>query len=251
MFSSSYDPFEDFGFGPGGFLSPYESRRRQELARRQQMELERRRKLELERRRQLLMERERRAKEEEERRRELEAMRKQQQMKEENMRGKQFDQSQNRRARRYAPGSIVLGPDGNIYRVISPANDDTRLFGREERPLEQKKHDIVSGANQSKEKEDCDEKMHPANQNESFEEESKNSSIEPEEYIDDDCANHTHEDHIYDAQDTPHQSIHTQEVEVEDVPDEEDEELRELHSVWRNRSPCPGQWMEPIEYCDR
>ena len=34
---------------------------------------------------------------------------------------------------------------------------------------------------------------------------------------------------------------------VEDVPFDEDEELRELHSVWRNRTPSPGEWMEPVD----
>ena len=38
---------------------------------------------------------------------------------------------------------------------------------------------------------------------------------------------------------------------VEDVPLDEDEELRELHSVWRNRVPEPGQWMEPVESFER
>lgn len=38
---------------------------------------------------------------------------------------------------------------------------------------------------------------------------------------------------------------------VEDVPLDEDEELRELHSVWRNRAPEPGQWMQPVDSFDR
>ncbi|KAL7517739.1 hypothetical protein ACHAWX_002635 [Stephanocyclus meneghinianus] len=38
---------------------------------------------------------------------------------------------------------------------------------------------------------------------------------------------------------------------VEDVPIEEDDELRDLHSVWRNRAPSPGQWMEPIDHFER
>lgn len=33
---------------------------------------------------------------------------------------------------------------------------------------------------------------------------------------------------------------------VEDASDSEDEE-NELRSVWRNRRPSPGQWMEPVE----
>jgi hypothetical protein len=35
--------------------------------------------------------------------------------------------------------------------------------------------------------------------------------------------------------------------EVEDVSDEEDEELKELRSVWRNRIPSHGQWIEPVD----
>ena len=34
---------------------------------------------------------------------------------------------------------------------------------------------------------------------------------------------------------------------VEDVPVEEDDELKELKSVWRNRRPSPGLLMEPVE----
>ena len=37
---------------------------------------------------------------------------------------------------------------------------------------------------------------------------------------------------------------------VEDVPYEEDGELNELHSVWRNRQPSPGNWMEPVDSFD-
>ena len=49
-----------------------------------------------------------------------------------------------------------------------------------------------------------------------------------------------HDDHVYESTGRP-------KIIVENVPDEEDEELRELHSVWRNRVPSPGEWMEPIE----
>jgi hypothetical protein len=38
---------------------------------------------------------------------------------------------------------------------------------------------------------------------------------------------------------------------VEDVPFEEDEELKDLHSVWRNRAPSPGEWMEPVDSFDK
>ena len=107
MFSNNYDPFDDF-FGPSHFgspfSSPYEQRRRKELARRQQMETERRRNAELERRKLMELERAK-----EERRRELEMMRRQQHMtRDEEMRRKRLLQAQQRSAR-YSLGSIEIG----------------------------------------------------------------------------------------------------------------------------------------------
>jgi len=238
------DPFEDFGFGfTTPFSSPYayESRRRQaELARRQRLDAERRRQLELERRRQF-MERER-AKEEQ-RRRELEMMRRQQLIEKEEMR-REKAAAQKRRARTYKPGTVVLGPDGNLYR-ISPTND-ARLPSEEVKRTESKKDKRFSGYNQES-KENCDEQMLPAKEVEaSFEEESSVSSTVLD-YMDDDCANHTHEDHIHVASES---NAEQEAIVVEDVDDDEDDELRELHSSSRNRSPSPGQWMEPIDKYD-
>ena len=233
------DPFEDFGFGFGTpFSSPYQSRRRQaELARRQRLDAERRRQLELERRRQF-MERER-AKEEQ-RRHELEMMRRQQLIEEEEMRRKKAA-AQKRRARTYKPGTVVLGPDGNLYRIISPTND-ARLPSEEVKRNDKR----FSGSNEES-KENCDEQMLPAKEVEaSFEEESSASSTTLD-YMDDDCANHTHEDHIHVASES---NAEQEAIVVEDVDDEEDEEMRELHSISRNRSPSPGQWMEPIDKYD-
>lgn len=237
------DPFEDFGFGFGTpFSSPYESRRRQaELARRQRLDAESRRQLDLERRRQY-MERER-AKEEQ-RRRELEMMRRQQLIEEEEMRRKKAA-AQKRRARTYKPGTVVLGPDGNLYRVISPTND-ARLPSEEVKRTEHKKDRRFSGSNQES-KENRDEQMLPAKEvEESYEEESSVSSTTLD-YMNDDYANHTHEDHIHVASES---NAEQEAIVVEDVDDEEDDELRELHSIWRNRSPSPGQWIEPIDKYD-
>ena len=186
----------------------------------------------------------------EERRRELEMMRRQQQMaKEEEMRRGKLAQAQQRRAR-YSPGRIVLGPDGNLYRIISPTADDEQLRRGEERfPAGEQRFSAKKRFSSSDEsKENSDEQMIAAEERDSINEESESSSEWEKSSIDDDvCASHTHEDHFYDALDTQtHPASHT-EVEVEDVPDEEDEELRDLHSIWRNRSPSPGQWMEPIE----
>eukprot|EP00985_Skeletonema_marinoi_P033944 scaffold42675_cov183-Skeletonema_marinoi.AAC.2 len=241
MFSNNYDPFDDF-FGPshfGTFSSPYEQRRRQELARRQKMEAERRRKAEFERRKLMELERAK-----EERRRELEMMRRQQQMmKEEETRREKLAQAQQQRRSTYSPGSIVLGPDGNLYRVISPTADDEQLRRGEERsPVDKKR---FSASDESKDNSD-EQMIHPEEESEPFHEESDSSESE-ECSIDDVCASHSHEDHFYDALDTHTDPATHTEVEVEDVPDEEDEELKELHSISRNRSPSPGQWMEPIE----
>lgn len=43
------------------------------------------------------------------------------------------------------------------------------------------------------------------------------------------------------------QSEHRIDVVVEDVSDSEVEE-DEFKSIWRNRRPSPGEWMEPVEY---
>lgn len=185
----------------------------------------------------------------EERRRELEMMWRQQQMaKEEEMRRRRLAQAQQAKAR-YSPGSIVLGPDGNLYRVISPTAGDERLQGRI--PADKQR---FSASEESEES--SDEQMMPVKYSDSFQEESESFSNSEEEFnVDDVCASHSHEDHFYDALDTHPElakdSIKVQpklqSVKVEDVPDEEDEELKELHSIWRNISPSPGQWMEPIE----
>ena len=189
------------------------------------------------------MERER-AKEEQ-RRRELEMMRRQQLIEEEEMRRKKAA-AQKRRARTYKPGTVVLGPDGNLYRVISPAND-ARLASEEVKRNEHKKDRRFSGSHEEESKENCDEQMLPAKEVEASFEEKSSASSTTLDYMDDDCANHTHEDHIHVASES---NAEQEAIVVEDVDDEEDDELRELHSIWRNRSPSPGQWMEPIDKYD-
>lgn len=211
------------------------------------MEEERQRNAALQRRRLMELERAK-----DERRRELEMMRRQQQMaKEEEMGRKRLAQAQQRRAR-YSPGSIVLGPDGNLYRVISPTAGDEHLHRGEERIPAGKQR--FSASDESEER--SDEQMIPAKGSDSFREGSDSSSKSEEEFdVDDAFMDHSHEDHFYDALDThPEPATDSvkvqsrlQSVEVEDVPDEEDGELKELHSIWRNRSPSPGQWMEPVE----
>ena len=37
-------------------------------------------------------------------------------------------------------------------------------------------------------------------------------------------------------------------VAVQDVFDEENDEIRDLRSIQRNRAPGQGQWMEPVGY---
>ena len=224
MFSSNYDPFDDY-FEPSyfgtPFSSPYERRRRQELARRQQMEAERRHKLELERRRLMQIEMER------ERHRELEMMRRQRMMKEE--------QAQHRG--RYSHGRVFLGPDGNLYRLVPPTER-----------YEQERTANKAGNTQ---RSTIGEKKFSA-ENESRAKEHKSIHAEPHSFAGredctmNDCGSHSNED-FFDALDILPNVQHAEEVQVEDVPDEEDEELREMHSIWRNRTPSPGQWMEPVD----
>ena len=59
-----------------------------------------------------------------------------------------------------------------------------------------------------------------------------------------------HDDHVYESTGIYTASLPVQKrpkIIVENVPNEEDKALRELQSVWRNRVPSPGEWMEPVE----
>eukprot|EP00581_Thalassiosira_minuscula_P012249 CAMPEP_0183717618 /NCGR_PEP_ID=MMETSP0737-20130205/11191_1 /TAXON_ID=385413 /ORGANISM="Thalassiosira miniscula, Strain CCMP1093" /LENGTH=164 /DNA_ID=CAMNT_0025947091 /DNA_START=155 /DNA_END=646 /DNA_ORIENTATION=- len=128
-------------------------------------------------------------------------------------------------------GRIILGPDGNLYRVVAPARsklDDSIYFQSDiKRP-----ENNLSEENQRG--------------NVSSTEESNVSDDEP---MDDDteysnvrygCKHADGDWHVNGKGASMKEE--REPILVEDVPDEEDEELCELHSVWRNRVPSHGQW---------
>lgn len=261
MFSDRYDPF-GFGGSPyfgDPFQSPYGSRRRQqELARRQRMaaEEERRRKAEHERRRRI--EEEMARKEQQRRRREIE---------EEEMMRRRIAREKQRcgggaRALPYPPGTIVRGPDGNLYRIVAPprwdgADDDsTSDIGRSDASISNKSSTSAEEDEENKENEEQDAASNmqfiatkDKRAHDRFYGSSEESGREDDLGDVSQLKSHTHEGHVY----GPSVRIRApaaaplEEIVVENVPDEEDDELREMHSVWRNRVPSPGEWMEPVE----
>lgn len=183
----------------------------------------------------------------------------------------------------FSPGTVVLGPDGNLYRVaeapirhseggdeimaseserefdmqFSHGSDDDRMG------LEEDEDDEVEVSFSDKKfddyahtKADEEEDLDLAG----YESASSQEWHDCEDIIDDDlhARYHTHKGRrAYDTTTTDPARLPVQRnqlvppleeiIAVENVPDEEDEELRELRSVWRNRIPSPGQWMEPVE----
>lgn len=218
-------------------------RRQQEITQRQiMMEDELRRKSEYERRhriqeqmareekqRRLMIEEERTRKAEYERRRCVELQRRhgmeilhiEGSKKEELARSRQ-------NADTYPQGTVVRGPDGNLYRIVAPSRhekDDTKKSGT---GTQYDQNTTTSDENRANEvAKDRSEMMNT------------NSDGSPECKDFDDGTTDT----VLPAQNDDQQH----EIVVENVDDEEDEELQELRSVWRNRIPSPGQWIEPVE----
>lgn len=248
MFSNNmYDPFSfdgSFNLRDGNpFSSEYGNRRRHDLARRQRiMEGEHRRKAEYERRK--------RAEEE---------MAMKEQLRREMLQRERLKMEQTRRQRStkkqpsqnspsYAPGTVVLGQDGNLYRVVAPPR-------RERCDVFEDRSDACFESSSSADKENEDEDVF-----------SKKCDVAKDELMDHDSDSFQEGRHYMDIDDdsqmksqiyvgqsdkspviapSAHAPLH--EILVENVPDDEDEELREMRSVWRTRIPSPGQWMEPVE----
>merc|ERR1719203_1462206 len=185
---------------------------REEKRRRRMIEEERTRKAEYERRRRVELQR---------RRHGMEMLHREGSKKEELARSRQSADS-------YPPGIVVRGPDGNLYRVIAPSRhekDDTNKAGT---GTQYDQNTTTSDENKANEV--TKDKSEMTN---------TNSDASPECKDFDDGTTDT----VLPAQNDEPQH----EIVVENVDDEEDEELRELRSVWRNRIPSPGQWIEPVE----
>merc|ERR1719389_213573 len=151
----------------------------------------------------------------------------------------------------YPSGSIVLGPDGNLYRLV-----DSRLREKEDDVSQVSSAHSSGSAENEEPKEDAiqsPKKWDHMNVEILDEDElSRDESTVSEEWHDcndiigenDSCKKHpAQKEYTY----RPKWVTPLDGVSVEDVPDEEDDELRDIHSVWRNRVPSPGQWMEPVE----
>ena len=238
MFSSS-NPF-GYEYGGDPFSSSYGRQRRQqqELARRQRLiEEERRRRAELERRR--------RAEQELARRRELKLR---ERMKREQARRRRIAKQQAREARAsYPPGTVVLGPDGNLYRIAAPMHRE-----RAESESSDMSTDERCRASNEEAENEVDE--HLPTEKEVFHKESSSgdesdmrASPEWHNCNDLNINSEVRRSSLEEGGSESSPKKCTSDIVVETVPDEEDAELNDLHSIWRNRAPSPGQWMEPVE----
>jgi hypothetical protein len=134
--------------------------------------------------------------------------------------------------------TIVRGPDGKLYRVIVPPRSENAIPGRVwmsafEDEGENTEEDVLPG-------EKCD-----VSTTESTDD---GSDYSPEaERCSDSLLDGDSISGNPDTMSRQKRASSPRSILVEDVPDEEDKELLELRSVWRNRVPSPSQWMEPVE----
>ena len=153
----------------------------------------------------------------------------------------------------YPAGTVVRGSNGNLYRVVAPPTSDAARYRSDE-----------SMASSSSSEESASSML--ACKELEIEDTSNHEPDDDDKGLEDilhyeQRDNKESEDALFD---TNNQSTNRSSFDssvprlkqyqdmgeifvVEDVPDSEDDELRELHSVWRNRKPSPGAWMEPIE----
>lgn len=264
FFGSSYDPYRFGSTSPS-----YANMRRQELARRQRaMEEERQRKAKIERRR--------RIEEEMARRRHAEMW--QNERREMEWRQRDFAQ------RKKTPSCrVVQGPDGRLYRVSLGDNDDGVKLQSNQNSIQKdvppnqiirgvdgrlykapyvEQDDVVKSQTNKKLDTNVSTSENDSTSDDSASDEESSSSNTDETMDDDDdnesatsleweeCQDHDDGSQIL-ATDAvllkENDAPSHEETIVEDVPDEEDGELRELRSIWRNRVPSPGHWMEPVE----
>merc|ERR1712232_248408 len=158
---------------------------------------------------------------------------------------------------------IVRGPDGRLYRVpLNERNDAVKSqFGENRSQMETHSYGIARGRDdvmksQSNNNRNRNVTPHKANSDSKKEEvfcaksesrENDDGSVSSNEWYEcrdiDDGPQRMATDA---AEEINVPSPKSPQIVVEDVPDEEDEELREIRSIWRNRTPSPGQWMEPV-----
>lgn len=263
MFYTNRDPFGLDTSGFSGFpgspfyssYSPYDQRQRQEIARQNrmaQMERERRTRAEFERRKRMELQREemRRCLEEESLRRQLGF---------EGAGGAQYcgRPKPHHDASSYPPGTIVRGPDGRLYKIVAPPDNERNDEAK--RRLSNDASSASSASSQSDAESLISEVEDDSTEGESvanFKHVISGEKTEIPIKTSDKTSNKSEFQVIgkrisTQMSDLSEQSPTLHMVSVEEVSDDEDEEIRDLHSVWRNRMPSPGQWMEPIESFDK
>jgi len=133
-------------------------------------------------------------------------------------------------------GTIVRGPDGNLYRIAVPPQCERDDISESCPVTHCDRNLIISTKNK---------------ENAVVIDKPENGSPECNDSGDDvplkNCPNNNHTYEVIDSVTPFQEDVLIPEIVVENVPDEEDDALRELRSVWRNRVPSPGQWMEPVE----
>jgi hypothetical protein len=232
-----------------------QSIRRQQLEEQQRLRAAR----ELERRNQqqhqmMMAEQERRRKEEKNRR----MLRQQQQQL----------KKQQRAESSYPPGTIVRGPDGRLYRIVGAPpqqqqqRKNTKQYDEiEARRCSESSLDSIYSSESSDESGDDHARVKEESDlmscEESFVKENARANVQQQrQQRRQQVKQKNHDSASMDiplttsSQTIKQVTIPRAVAVVEDVPYEEDEELNELHSVWRNRQPSPGNWMEPVDSFD-
>lgn len=150
----------------------------------------------------------------------------------------------------YPPGTVVLGPDGNLYRVVSPTpgptpREGTRVHAPNKNLDTFAESKSINDENLSKNQYDAIKDNSMGTDTDSYEEWHDCQDMDVDQQI----KSHTHKGHVYEDVPSSSKQKHgtLNKIIVEDVSDDEDEELRDLHSVFRNKVPSNGQWMEPVE----
>ncbi|KAL7460630.1 hypothetical protein ACHAXS_001074 [Conticribra weissflogii] len=253
MFSYNHnDPFGYFYGTPMAFARG-QQRLRHEMERRQHIrEMERQKLAQIEWRRRMEA---KMAMEEEERKRrkmrEMEFIDRQRRMEEEEEEEEELQRCMfaDRRGRcgdesYYSPGTIVRGPDGRLYRVVSAPSSPPAKEVEEESKLNSIFEEYDKGHRCISDSDDTESVSSEVEQSPTLSESENDDESEATESIHDS----EKEGVLTNAQQITSSKVPSvQLIPVEDVPDEEDEELRELRSIWRNRMPSEGQWMEPVE----
>ncbi|KAL3769956.1 hypothetical protein ACHAW5_010030 [Stephanodiscus triporus] len=133
-------------------------------------------------------------------------------------------------------GAIVRGPDGKLHGVVGHARPEGVISDG-----------IAREATEDNNDQNPDGKCDDASTSESTDDRSDDAqeARRREDRPLDDIPSF----HVRTVETMPRKcaSSPREEFIVEDVPCEEDDELRELRSIWRNRLPSPDQWIEPIE----